>query len=384
MLHGKKFLALPVVLCLLMGSVLLPLQAEASGAIPIDKLLTTLSKTPVASSPVDEITAATSTPGCYISAYAWYNVYGQPISGNFSQDAATVQLQVNAAPGYAFSPGVTAYLNNEWVEHNVAADGSYVILYRTYAPAVWAPAIIKHPGGETVNEGDWTSFVATASNVESCYWRLVDAKGEAYQCESLPRVFPGVTVDETMGKLKLYHIPRELDGAKISCVFTGPGGSIETQAAILKVRYEQTEETPEPAPEVTEMPEATEEPKPAETEAPEELPQEEVHVHSFDGWQMDESNHWKSCSCGEISEKGEHSFQWTVVQEASKKQEGKSQGKCSVCGCVQWQTLPVIEIETPGWFLFGGIGIAAFLILLAIVSASIRKRRRRRRRSRRR
>ena len=38
------------------------------------------------------------------------------------------------------------------------------------------------------------------------------------------------------------------------------------------------------------------------------------HEHSFGGWKNDGTNHWKECSCGEISEKSPHNFgEWELI-----------------------------------------------------------------------
>ena len=130
-------------------------QAQELGYSPITKVLATTTATPVASQNALEIGGATSTSGCYFTGISWYDSAGQFIDGAFTTDYATVNIRLDAAPGYYFAEGMEAYLNNSAVEYTIYDGGNYVILSRTYAPDVWAPTIIKHPGGETVDEGGW-------------------------------------------------------------------------------------------------------------------------------------------------------------------------------------------------------------------------------------
>ena len=47
----------------------------------------------------------------------------------------------------------------------------------------------------------------------------------------------------------------------------------------------------------------------------------------------DPTHHWKSCACGAITEKGEHSFgEWKTVTDATKNANGEKERTCSVCG----------------------------------------------------
>lgn len=197
-------------------SLCLPAAASADelGQQPITKVLATTSTVPVASQNAYDITGATSTSGAYFYGISWYDSAGQYISGAFTTDYATVNIRLDAAPGYYFADGLAAYLNNSPVDYMIYDGGSYIMLSRTYAPEVWAPTVIKHPGGETVDEGGWCSFVATASGADKCEWHIRDANGQVYTMAQLIAAYPGMTYsDETLGKLIVRNIPRQLDGA---------------------------------------------------------------------------------------------------------------------------------------------------------------------------
>ena len=78
----KRLLAGLLCLFLCLGFCgLIPTAASAEGEI--DKVLTTLSNVPVAMDGVYNITAATSTEGCYLTSYGWYDSNGNPADGVF-------------------------------------------------------------------------------------------------------------------------------------------------------------------------------------------------------------------------------------------------------------------------------------------------------------
>ena len=57
------------------------------------------------------------------------------------------------------------------------------------------------------------------------------------------------------------------------------------------------------------------------------------HSHSYGTeWKYDETNHWHECTCGDISNKAEHSFKWTVDKEATATEKGLKHEECTVCG----------------------------------------------------
>ena len=68
--------------------------------------------------------------------------------------------------------------------------------------------------------------------------------------------------------------------------------------------------------------------------------------HTFgDEWKFDETNHWHECECGEKTTPEAHTFNWTVVKEATEKTEGLEKGVCSVCGYETSRVIPPLVCE---------------------------------------
>ena len=66
------------------------------------------------------------------------------------------------------------------------------------------------------------------------------------------------------------------------------------------------------------------------------------HEHIFDGWQKDDTNHWKECSCGEKLNVANHAYgEWSVTKPATTTEEGSRERTCSVCEYTQKETIPV-------------------------------------------
>ena len=60
------------------------------------------------------------------------------------------------------------------------------------------------------------------------------------------------------------------------------------------------------------------------------------HEHSYVGWQKDEDNHWKQCSCGEISEKSPHDFgEWELIYYDVNTKYDVCGRRCLTCGYEQ-------------------------------------------------
>lgn len=360
-------------------------DAAELGYEAITKVLATTSGTPVASSNAYEITGATSTPGAVYYGLSWYDSAGNFIDGAFTTDYATVDLRLDAAAGYYFAEGLQAYLNNSAVDYTIYDNGAYIILRRTYAPEVWAPTIIKHPGSERVDEGSWCSFVATASGAEKCEWRLTAADGKTYSMQELMNTFSGMTYsDDTLGKLILRGIPRELDGSKVYCIFTGAGGSSDTKSAALNVDYEKPSPSPTPAP--TPTPTASAAPggedKADGGDADAAVPGVDPnHEHSYGrAWIYDDERHWHECECGDKSADAGHVMTWEIVREATKKQPGEEQGECGVCDYEATREIEYVKPAEDGkWILYVGIGAIVLVLVLMIASTAKQKRAARRR-----
>ena len=362
---------------------LIPTEASAEGEI--GKVLTTLSNVPVAMDGVYSITAATSTEGCYLASYGWYDSNGSPADGVFEAGTYRVEITVNAAEGYYFADGVAVYLNNSSVDY-VMNDSSSLTLYRNYDAQLWAPSIYKHPTTENVKEGELASFVAMATYTDTYEWTATSPDGKTTcKCDDLPDLFPGVSIGgDGKEKMNIRNVPAEMDGWTVKCTFSGPGGSAVSNAASIKVKVAET-----PKPTATPKPSAT--PKPTETPAATAKPDaEDEHVHEFaESWSKDADKHWHECACGEKTQEAPHSMEWTVVTEATKKAEGTEQGVCSVCGYTETRSLAYEKDEDGeiGFMRYVFIGIIVLIVVIVIglvISGIAESRRRKRRREARR
>ncbi len=357
---------------------LIPTEASAEGEI--GKVLTTLSNVPVAMDGVYSITAATSTEGCYLASYGWYDSNGSPADGVFEAGTYRVEITVNAAEGYYFADGVAVYLNNSSVDY-VMNDSSSLTLYRNYDAQLWAPSIYKHPTTENVKEGELASFVAMATYTDTYEWTATSPDGKTTcKCDDLPDLFPGVSIGgDGKEKMNIRNVPAEMDGWTVKCTFSGPGGSAVSNAASIKVKVAET-----PKPTATPKPSAT--PKPTETPAATAKPDaEDEHVHEFaESWSKDADKHWHECACGEKTQEAPHSMEWTVVTEATRKAEGTEQGVCSVCGYTETRSL-AYEKDEDGEisfmrYVFIGIIVLIVVIVIGLVISGIAESRRRKRR----
>lgn len=359
--------------------------AEAAAGGEIGKVLTTLSNEPVVMDGVYGITAATSTEGCYLSSYGWYEADGSPADGTFGTGTYRVEITVNAADGYSFADGVAVYLNNSQADY-VMNDGGSLTLYRDYTPQLWAPSVIKSPTTENVEVGELASFVAIATYTDTYEWTATSPDGKtACKCEDLPDLFPGVSIGgDGREKMNIRNVPAELDGWTVKCTFSGPGGSAVSNAAAIKVK---AAETPKPSatPKPTETPRPTETPK--ATEAPD---SGSGHSHEFAAaWSRDAETHWHECSCGEKAQEAPHSMEWTVVTAATKKAPGTEKGVCSVCGYTEVRSLAYEKEEDGGvgfmrYVFIGILVLIAVIVVVLVISTVVENRRRRRRREARR
>ena len=60
------------------------------------------------------------------------------------------------------------------------------------------------------------------------------------------------------------------------------------------------------------------------------------HEHSYVGWQKDDTNHWKECSCGEISEESPHNFgEWELIYYDVNTKYDVCGRRCLTCGYEQ-------------------------------------------------
>jgi len=357
---NRIFALLLVLVCLFAMTV--PAFAVGSGYNVISKVLIQISNPPVALMDPATIQATTSTEGCVLTSMAWYNMYSQPITTAFTTERVTLVINAGTYGGYVFADSVAAYINNEPVICTVSNGGASLTVTRDYAPGVWSPSINKHPSADKVDEGGTVSFVASASYATGSTWKVLDANGQLWTPEQLALTFPNFTYHESLGKLVMNGVPKNLDGAQFCCTFEGPGGKVDTNWAPLKVKYEVVE-TPAPTPTPTPTPTATPKPTPTPT------PKVEEHVHSFPAdWEYDGDIHWHECECGEQKDFAPHEFKWETVEEATRKAPGKEKGVCTVCGYEKEQ-----EIKYEGFTLNEKtikiivIAVAAVLVLVALL-----------------
>ncbi len=60
------------------------------------------------------------------------------------------------------------------------------------------------------------------------------------------------------------------------------------------------------------------------------------HEHSYGGWKKDDDNHWKECSCGDISEKSPHNFgEWELIYYDVDTKYDVCERQCLTCGYEQ-------------------------------------------------
>jgi len=380
----KRLLA---ALCLaLMLCTLLPLSASADSAI--DKVLCTTSTIPVAQADSREIYAATSTSGCYIDSYIWRRTSdGYIIYQLFGTENVEVEITLRAMDGWYFSESCAVYLNNSSANYYIGEGGKTLTLKRTYAPELWAPSVIKHPGSETVDEGELASFVASATLTNEYKWYVLDPNtGEHYPADDVPALFEGASIGSNReGQFNIYNVPAAMDGWKVYCVFCGPGGEVRSAEAKIKVNYEtppptaEPEPTPEPRPEPSAAPE--ESPAPAEPE-----PTDDSHAHSFsEVWRSDEVLHWRECACGARTSEGSHILRWSQLREPSRREPGLSIGRCESCGYELEKEEPYNNTNSIlRWVIFGLGGLVVLTIIVLIIDSIRANRRRRRRRKKRR
>ena len=376
---------------------LVPIQARAD--LEVWKLNVALSgsECPVAFTPVNTLSASTSTEGCYVVSLAWYDSAGNPAYGDFTTGNYTAYITVSTRDGYFFASGMPAYLNTKACDYTVSDDMRTVTLTRVYTPYVWAIAVNKSPGSENVDIGGWASFAASANYCNGYDWVFISPDGsEKIDSENIGSRFPGVTTSGNGdSKINVYNIPAEMDSWRIMCVFQSPGGNANSGEASIMVRGAVE---PVYAPLPTEEPTAEEAEEASGEEAAEEgatiVEAVEEHTHSYNGtFKSDDTNHWIEClTCGEVSGTEAHDFEWTTVEEATKKKPGSESGVCTVCGfetarVVEFQKKSKADGESAGMpkFLKGlliAVGGIVGLILLVLFFQYERDKARRKRRAR--
>ena len=349
----KRILTLLFALCLLLGFSFQLSPAASAADNVIQKILTTVTPTPVALMDPASITAATSTPGLSITSAGWFDASGKAVKGAFNPETYKIEIHVKADNGYTIASDVAAYLNNSAVNITVENSGQTATIVREYTAAVWAPTIIKNPSAETVKEGGWASFAATANYARDYEWFLEGPDGrQAVSVSDINLTYPEMSATGNGStKMNLYNIPYELNGWKVVCNFIGAGtnNSVKSQGALLTVipTTSRPAETPAPEPEDTAGSDAAAPDAAAADAAAEGVSTEETTAENAadaaavetpasapapvysDTWSSDARGHWHdSISQGDDSRADEalHSFVWYDGED------GTQTGVCDVCG----------------------------------------------------
>lgn len=250
--------------------------------------------------------------------------------------------------------------------------------------------ITKHPGGETVKEGGSCAFTVKGKNADKYVWYFVKDNDVIPVKEKNDSRFPGLKASGIHEKkLKLSHIPAELDGWSVMCEFSNPVDSLESDTAPIHVI---TKNSPSPTAEPTATP--TEEIKMVEATATPDVPPalpsvqpvltwpsstdtpSSAHTHSFDGvYRYDSRQHWLECECGERTGLGGHIVtDWTMLVTPSKNTDGIRRGHCAVCGAELTESVPyqpTEENEKSSWLLITGLSLAGVAVTGCIVAGLI-------------
>ena len=104
----KRILTLLFALCLLLGFSFQLSPAASAADNVIQKILTTVTPTPVALMDPASITAATSTPGLSITSAGWFDASGKAVKGAFNPETYKIEIHVKADNGYTIASDVAA------------------------------------------------------------------------------------------------------------------------------------------------------------------------------------------------------------------------------------------------------------------------------------
>lgn len=101
-----------------------------------------------------------------------------------------------------------------------------------------APRITKQPTGETIVEGGHDSFIARADNANKITWRFVSSDTKTtIKASDGPSYFPGLQVSGTdKEQLSISNVPLSLDGWSAEAMFEGPGGTVYSNGAVIRVK----------------------------------------------------------------------------------------------------------------------------------------------------
>ena len=100
-----------------------------------------------------------------------------------------------------------------------------------------APVITKNPTNETSKPGGTVYFIAKADNASAMSWFIASPDGkEGVNAEDISSKFPDVSCTGTRGEmLGIANIDSAMDGWKVICKFSGPGGDSFSEPAYIYV-----------------------------------------------------------------------------------------------------------------------------------------------------
>lgn len=120
------------------------------------------------------------------------------------------------------------------------AEATSVPLPPTPTPAEEIPedaeckvVIEKQPTDEHLTEGGTAIFIAKATGADSVRWMVTDpTQVHQYDKKALLEHFPGLEVEgETTETFKLINVPDEMDGFRVSAIFSDKYGEVQTGLA---------------------------------------------------------------------------------------------------------------------------------------------------------
>ncbi len=245
------------------------LSSVPESARPVTKLLVQLTATPVAMMSVTTCVAKVSPNGSgyTMTGYRWLNSSGEIVTGSFTDGEFTLVIELQPLEGYYFAEGTPAMMNGNPIDVTIHNAQRATISLR-YTAMIYAPNIVKHPGGETVEPGQYASFVSSATFCIGSHWELESPDGqERLTIDKARNRFPQCSFKlNGSDVLTIFGITADMNGWKAVCVFDGMGGScMRSHGAVITVIGA---ETPTPAPTVEPTPVPTVEPTPVPTPTP--------------------------------------------------------------------------------------------------------------------
>lgn len=249
------------------------LTSVPSGARKVTKLLVQLTATPVAMMSVTTCVAKVSPNGTgyTMTGYRWVDSSGQTVAGDFGEGEFTLVIDLAPLEGYYFVDGTPAMMNGDPIDVTIHNAGSATITLR-YPAMIYAPNVAKHPGGETVEPGQFASFVSSATFCIGSHWELESPDGQEHLTIDMARNrFPQspfkLTGDDI---LTIFNITPDMNGWKAVCVFDGMGGTTMRSrgAEITVIGAPEPTSVPTPAPTPVPTPTPAPSPTPSPTPAP--------------------------------------------------------------------------------------------------------------------